>query len=130
MTYAMRHSITLICLCLALGLAACRPAMAERPIKPVSDVDLSRYMGRWYVLASIPTRFERNAYAAVESYRLEPDGDIDTSFRFHRGAFDGPRRTIDSTATVVPGSGNGEWQVHFLRVLRAQYIVGWLAPDY
>jgi apolipoprotein D and lipocalin family protein len=126
----MRPPSTLICLCLVFGLAGCRPAMAEKPIKPVTDVDLSRYMGRWYVIASIPTRFERNAYDAVETYRREPDGDIDTSFRFRRGGFEGPAKTIHSTATVVPGTGNGEWKVHLFRVLRLQYIVGWLAPDY
>jgi apolipoprotein D and lipocalin family protein len=33
-------------------------------------------------------------------------------------------------ATVVAGSGNAEWRVHLLWVLREQYIVAWLAPDY
>jgi apolipoprotein D and lipocalin family protein len=126
----MRTPITLICLCLILGVAGCRPAMAEKPIEPVTGVDLSRYMGRWYVIASIPTRFERNAYDAVEVYRRDADGDIHTSFHFRRDGFEGPVKTIHSTATVVPGTGNGEWKVHLLRVLRAQYIVGWLAPDY
>ena len=31
-------------------------------IDPVSQIDLSRYTGRWYVIASIPTRFERDGY--------------------------------------------------------------------
>jgi len=126
----MRHSKTLLCLCLALTLTACRTAMAERPIPPVSHVDLPRYMGRWYVIASIPTRFERDAYNAVETYERQPDGSILTTFHFHRGGFDGPLKTIHSTATVVPDSGNAQWTVHLFWLLRLQYIVGWLAPDY
>jgi apolipoprotein D and lipocalin family protein len=126
----MSRSGKWIGLCLMLMLAACRSAMAERPIKPVSDVQLSRYMGRWYVIASIPTRFGRDGYDQVETYHLEPDGDICTSFRFRAGGFGGPLKTIHSTATVVAGSGNGEWQVHLFWLLRAQYIVAWLAPDY
>lgn len=126
----MRHSRKLICLCLVLALTACRSALAQKPIKPVSHVELSRYMGRWYVIASIPTRFGRDGYNQVETYHLDPDGRICTTFRFHNGGFQGPLKTIHSTATVLPGSGNAQWSVHLLWVLRAQYIVGWLAPDY
>lgn len=127
----MRHSKKLICgLCLVLAFAACRSAMAEKPLQPVGHVDLSRYVGRWYVIASIPTRFERNGYNQVESYRLEPDGDVCTTFRFRQGGFRGPVKVIHSTASVVSGSGNGEWKVHLLWLLRLQYIVAWLAPDY
>lgn len=36
------------------------------PITPVAHVDLPRFMGDWYVIATIPTRFEKNAYDAVE----------------------------------------------------------------
>ena len=126
----MRHSRKLICLCLVLALTACRSAMAEKPIKPVGHVELPRYMGRWYVIASIPTRFGRDGYNQVETYRLDPDGEICTTFRFHNGGFDGPLKTIHSTATVLPGSGNAQWSVHLFWVLHEQYIVGWLAPDY
>jgi apolipoprotein D and lipocalin family protein len=126
----LRPATKLACLSLVLALSACRSALAEKPIKPVSHVSLSRYMGRWYVIASIPTRFGRNGYDQVETYHRETDGDIDTRFSFHDGGFDGPLKKIHSTATVVPGTGNAEWKVHLFWVLRAQYIVGWLAPDY
>jgi apolipoprotein D and lipocalin family protein len=119
-----------ICLSLALALAGCGSASAQKPIEPVNHVQLSRYMGRWYVIASIPTRFELNGYNQVETYHLEPNGEICTIFRFDRGGFDGPAKTIHSTATVVPGSGNARWQVHLLWLLRLQYLVAWLAPDY
>ncbi len=50
----------------------------------VTSVDLHRYQGDWYVIASIPSYFERHAYNAVESYLLRPDGKIQTSFRYRR----------------------------------------------
>jgi apolipoprotein D and lipocalin family protein len=124
----MTRAATPVGLCLVLSLIACRSA--GKPIEPVSQVDLSRYMGRWYVIASIPTRFERDGYDQVETYRREANGDIYTSFSFRAGGPDGPLKKIHSTATVVPGTGSAEWKVHFFWVLREQYIVGWLAPDY
>lgn len=124
----MTRAATLIGLCVVLALTACRSA--EKPIVPVGQVDISRYMGRWYVIASIPTRFERDGYDEVETYRRDDNGDIDTSFSFRAGGPGGPLKKIHSTATVVPDTGSAEWKVHFFRVLRAQYIVGWLASDY
>lgn len=119
-----------VALLVALGLAACRTTMAENPIQPVAHVDLSRYMGRWYVIAAIPTRIERDDYNPVENYRLEPDGSICTVFRFRRGSFHSPLHTVHSTATVVAHAGNAQWRVHLFWLLRLQYIVAWLAPDY
>jgi apolipoprotein D and lipocalin family protein len=126
----MTRYMKLTGIALVLALAACRGAVAQKPIRPVSRVDLSRYMGRWYVIAAIPTRFGGDGYDQVETYRREPNGDIHTSFRFHAGGFDGPLKTIHSTATVVRGTGDAEWVVHLFWVLREQYIVGWLARDY
>ena len=61
-----------------------------KPIHTVQAVDLKRFMGDWYVIASIPTFIEKDAYNAVESYRLDQDGTVATTFRFNQGGFDGP----------------------------------------
>ena len=42
------------------------------PVPTVASVDLPRYMGRWYIIASIPTSFEKGAHNSVESYELNP----------------------------------------------------------
>lgn len=43
------------------------------PLKTVERVDLSRYMGPWYIIAAIPTFIETEAYNGIETYRLEHD---------------------------------------------------------
>src|SRR5690348_1100079 len=80
------RTLTALTLLGMLSLAAC--AGAADPIQPVRDVDLSRYMGRWYVIASIPTRFERGGHNPVETYSRNADGTICTWFRQRRGSFD------------------------------------------
>ena len=47
--------------------------------------------------AFIPIFPEKNAHNAVESYALNPDGTIATTYRFRDGAFDGP-------VTAVPNN--------------------------
>lgn len=100
------------------------------PIKPVAHVDLPRFMGTWYVIATIPTRFEKNAFNAVETYTLQPDGNVYTQFHFNNGSFDAPVKAIHSTGFVKAGSGNAVWGVQVFWPLKAQYIVAYLKDDY
>lgn len=113
----------------ALGGFAGRAAGAD-PIRPVAQVDLSRYMGRWHVVAAIPTSAARGARDAVETYRRNPDRTICTWYRLRRGSSTAPVKLMHSTASIVPGTGNAEWSVHLYWLLRVQYKVGWLKPDY
>lgn len=100
------------------------------PIQPVPHVDLPRFMGTWYMIAAIPTVFERNAWNAAETYTLQPDGNVLTTLRFNKGAADGPVKQVHSTAYVRPGSGGAVWGVQVFWPIREQYIVAWLKPDY
>lgn len=115
---------------LVLAASACGCVASTPPIKPVTDVDLQRYMGTWYVIASIPTSFEKDAYNAVETYRLDHDGRVDTMFQFRKGSFDAPLKTIDSTGYVGADTGNAVWGVQIIWPIRAQYLVAYLKDDY
>lgn len=118
---------------LVLGLtlfSAVATAGTLPPIRPVPHVDLPRFIGKWYLIAAIPTVFERDAWNAVETYTLQPDGNILTTFRFNKKAADGPLKQIHSTGYVRPGSGGAVWAVQVFWPIKAQYIVAWLKPDY
>jgi apolipoprotein D and lipocalin family protein len=112
----------------ALHLAGCRSV--HPPIALATDVDLERFMGDWYVIANIPTRLERDAYGAIESYRLAPDGTIETTFTFRKGGFDGERKEYKPRGFVRPGTGNAVWGMQFVWPVKADYRIAWLAPDY
>ena len=72
-------------------ISACT-APPRAPLPLAGPVDLSRFMGDWYVIAHIPTFIERNATDAVESYRMADDGTIETTFRFREDNALGPVR--------------------------------------
>jgi apolipoprotein D and lipocalin family protein len=100
------------------------------PIQPVPQVDIQRFMGKWYVIASIPTHFEKDAYNAVETYSLDADGHVATSFRFRDGSFESKVKTIHSTGYIHPDTGNAVWGVEVFWPFKAQYIVAYLKDDY
>ena len=114
-------------LALLLGLAGCSTCP---PISTEADVDLQRFMGDWYVIASIPTFLEEGAHNAVESYRLNDDGTIATTFSFRRGDFDGEPETYRPTAVVLDTQSNAVWGMQFVWPFKADYRIVYVSPDY
>jgi apolipoprotein D and lipocalin family protein len=95
----------------------------------VSHVDLPRFMGRWYVIASIPTFLEKNAYNATETYALNTDGSIAVTFQFHRGSFTGPLKTMHPQG-FVRDPDNAVWGMQFLWPFKAEYRISYLNDEY
>jgi len=112
---------------LMLMLTAC----SSTPTLPVAEkVDLERFMGDWYVIANIPTRPERGAHNAVESYRLDTDGSIATTFTFREGAFDGPERVMRPRGFVRDHESNAVWGMQFIWPIKAEYLIAHVDPGY
>lgn len=122
----MRKWWSIVC---AGFLTGCHTATLP-PLKTVEQVDLSRFMGDWYVIAHIPTFPERNAYNAVESYTLKPDGRIATTFTFRQGGFDGEKRRMTPTGFVVDEQSNARWKMQFIWPFKADYRITYLTRDY
>ncbi|RUL64602.1 hypothetical protein EKH79_10200 [Dyella dinghuensis] len=96
----------------------------------VAQVDLPRYMGAWYVIATIPSFPERHAYNAVESYAMRPDGKIQTTFRYRNGSFGAPVKTMHPVGTVQPGTGQAVWGEQFVWPIQAEYVIAYLDSSY
>lgn len=111
-----------------LGLTAC--SSTHPPLKTVDRVDLQRFMGDWYVIASIPTFIEKQAYNAVESYRLDDNGNVATTFTFREGGFDGEKKKYQPTGFVVDRTGNAIWGMQFVWPIKADYRVVYLDDGY
>lgn len=128
-----RHSIrstaaSVILALTALGGCAVNPDKVTVPVAP--EVDLQRFMGPWYVIASIPTAIEKGAHNAIESYALDTDGSIKTTFTFNKGAFDGPVKRYEPRGFVVPGTNNAIWGMRFVWPIKAEYVVSHVDSDY
>lgn len=105
-------------------------ASATSPVPLVPVVDVPRFMGDWYVVASIPTFIEKGAYNAVESYRLRADGRIATTFSRRKNSAEGPVKTSHSTGFVVANTGNALWGMQFIWPFKGEYRIAHLEPDY
>jgi len=100
------------------------------PIRTAPKVDLNRFMGDWYVIGGVLTPFEKNAYNPVESYSLNEDGTIATTFRFNKGSFDGPEKEYHPKGFIRDSSSNAIWGMQFIWPIKADYRIVYLDPDY
>lgn len=109
-------------------LSGCKDAAA--PLATVAYVDIERFMGDWYVIANIPTFLEKDAYNPVESYALNEDGSIATTFVFRKGGFDGPRKEYNPKGFVRDTGSNAVWGMQFIWPVKGDYRIVYLAEDY
>jgi apolipoprotein D and lipocalin family protein len=96
----------------------------------VDYVNINRFMGDWYVIANIPTFIETEAHNAVESYRLNPDGTVATTFSFYNGAFDGKKKVYSPKGFILDKETNALWGMQFIWPIKADYRVVYLDDDY
>ena len=101
----------------------------ETPVPRAKDVDLKRFMGKWYVIANIPTFIEKGAHNAVESYAMNEDGTIATTFSFNKNSFSGEKKVYRPTGFVSEHDAS-EWGMQFIWPFKAEYIVAYLSHDY
>lgn len=113
----------------AVVLAGCASS-GMNELKPVDHVDIDRFMGRWYVIANIPTFLEKGAHNAVEIYARNDDGTIGTTFRFREDAFDGEIEEFNPKGFIREGTSNAVWGMRFIWPIKADYRIVYLTDDY
>ena len=103
---------------------------SQKPMPAVDFVDLQRFMGDWYVIANIPTFVEKNAFNPVESYQLNNDGTVATTFTFNSGSADGELRQYHPKGFIKDTSSNAIWSMQFIWPFKADYRVVYLDESY
>ena len=126
----MKHlALSLLC----LSLSACATTTERRSLPPlatVKHVDVDRYVGTWYEIASFPQRFQRGCTATTATYELRADGQIDVLNRCRKGSLAGPEDSAHGRARVVDASTNAKLEVSFFRPFWGDYWIVDLGPDY
>ena len=123
-------------LSLTLGLVAsgfmpmASAADKPSPVPLAAKVDLQKFAGDWYVIGIIPNFIEKKAYNSVESYKLDDDGTIATTFRYRKNGFDGPLKTMTPRGFVEPGTGNALWGMQVFWPIKGEYRIAHVEPDY
>ena len=100
------------------------------PLETVRHVELARYLGTWYEIASFPQSFQRGCTATTATYTLRDDGQLDVMNRCRLGSPDGKLKEARGRARVVDRVTNAKLDVSFFRPFWGPYWIIDLAQDY
>ncbi len=100
------------------------------PLQTVPRVDLAKYMGKWYEIASFPQRFQKGCVASAATYSLREDGKVTVLNECRDKTLDGKLRTAKGKAWVVDKRTNAKLKVSFFWPFSGDYWIIDLGPDY
>jgi len=89
----------------------------------VKELDLNRYLGKWYEIARFPHSFERNLVGVTATYTLKDDGKIEVLNQGFKNILDGERSKAIGKAKIPNKLEPGKLKVSFFWIFYADYFV-------
>jgi len=115
---------------LVLG-TGCASTATERlglpPLRTVETIELNRYMGKWYEIASFPTSFQEGCSHTTADYAMRSDGDVDV---LNRCIKEGEEDASDGRVRVEDPKEPGKLEVSFFRPFWGEYWILAVGPEY
>ncbi len=94
----------------AISLFSCTGVPGD--LKPVQDFELERYLGKWYEIARLDHKFERNMNNVSATYIASESGEIQVVNRGY-DAKSGEWKSIQGVARPVGNENTGSLKVSF-----------------
>jgi apolipoprotein D and lipocalin family protein len=99
-------------------------------LQTVEKVDLQRYMGKWYEIASFPQRFQKGCHCTTAVYELTDKNYVRVINTCRRDSPTGKVTQAKGKAFIVEGSNNSKLKVQFFWPFKGNYWIIDLAEDY
>jgi apolipoprotein D and lipocalin family protein len=104
--------------------------MEAQPLQTVPKVDLSKYAGKWFEIATFPQRFQKRCHCTTAEYTPTDKGYIIVENRCNKDSVNGKQTGIKGKAFVVENTGNAKLKVQFFWPFKGDYWIIDLADDY
>lgn len=102
---------------------------SDEPLETVPHVNLKRYVGKWYEIASFPAPFQKHCTCTTAEYTIEDDGTVTVDNRCYN-AKKGKWEGVKGKAFVRNENTNAQLAVQFFWPLKGDYYIIALADDY
>ncbi|HKI79384.1 MAG TPA: lipocalin family protein [Ignavibacteriaceae bacterium] len=107
--------ILVILALIAVSLTKAQNLGETKEVKTVSNVELNKYVGKWYEIARIPNSFQKNCESNVTAnYTLRDDGKINVLNKCVED--DGSVNEAEGLAQVVDKKTNSKLEVSFVSI--------------
>jgi len=105
-------------------------SMKSQNLETVTFVDLDKYTGKWYEIASYPQRFQKGCHGTTATYTNSGQGYINVENSCNKNSLTGKQSYIKGKAFVEKNSGNAKLKVQFFWPFKGKYWIIDLDEDY
>lgn len=123
----MQKYNTLFIIILMLAFSACQKEYAK--LETAQNVNLNKYVGKWYEIASIPQRFQKGCTCTTAEY-IKKDGYIEVINKCINEDENGELETAKGKAFLASDSSNSKLQVQFFWPFKGDYWIVELGDNY
>jgi apolipoprotein D and lipocalin family protein len=102
----------------------------SQTLETVPKVDLDKYAGTWYEIASFPQRFQKGCHATTATYTKTDKNYIIVENKCRKDSINGKESSIKGKAFIDPNTGNAKLKVQFFWPFKGKYWIIDLADDY
>lgn len=96
----------------------------------VRELDLNRYLGKWYEIARFPHSFEKNLVGVTATYSLRDDGKIKVLNQGYKNTLDGELSVAEGKAKIPNKQEPAKLKVSFFWIFYGDYNVLELDENY
>lgn len=116
---------------LLMGNSACASQKGKIDKSVVQELDLNKYLGKWYEIARFDHRFERGLVGVSASYSFRPDGKIKVLNSGYKNTLNGTYSEAIGKAKIPdPKNEPAKLKVSFFWIFYADYFVLELDSEY
>lgn len=101
-----------------------------KPLNAVDKVDVKKYMGKWYEIAAIPIKEQKDCTGTTATYTLKDNGEVNVLNECREKTLDGNYKKAEAYARVVDKETNAKLKVVFFWPFEGDYWVIDLDKDY
>ena len=124
----------MLMMCVVLAVFGATSSFAKCPHLPklevVQNLEIERYLGKWYEIATIPQSFQKGCVGVTANYSLRPDGDIDVLNTCFKNTLDGKYKEAHGKAWIVHRDEPAKLKVQFFWPFSGKYWIIELGQNY
>jgi apolipoprotein D and lipocalin family protein len=98
--------------------------------QPVSGFELNRYLGKWYEIARLPFKYEKDLVNVTATYSLRKDGILKVVNEGYKKTKDGKHKVANGKAKFGESPDQGYLRVSFFGPFYGDYVIVELDPNY
>lgn len=108
---------------IGLSLANCSSGGNMVNTTTVKNLEIDKFLGKWYEIARFPHSFEKNLVGVTATYSMRDDGKIKVLNQGRLGTLDGELKSAVGKAKIPDKSKPAHLKVAFFWIFYADYLV-------